>query len=131
MEAPSVWFGDLGDSALLLQAAENRDKKTPRAEEYEKPKSRLLDELDVGNKVLIKHHRTCHWNTEAEVLEQRENRLSYIIKDDTGQILIRGRCLLKPKPIPAKADRVLRSQKKTMLLMLIMVRMLRPHLYLI
>ena len=68
------------------------------------------DQLEIGDRVLIKHHQTGHWNKEEEVVEQWDDKLSYVIKDDAGQILVCGRLLLKPKPPPLpRSDRVLRS----------------------
>ena len=41
------------------------------------------DDLDIGDRVLIKHHKTGRWNKEAEVVEQRQDKFSYVIRDDT------------------------------------------------
>lgn len=69
-----------------------------------------MDDLEKGDRVLVKHQTTGRWNKEAEIIKQIEDKLSYVIRDDTGQILARGRRLLKAKPAPsAKLDRVLRS----------------------
>ena len=38
------------------------------------------DELEKGDCVLIKHQTTGRWNKEAEVVEQREDKLLYVIK---------------------------------------------------
>ena len=69
------------------------------AEKYKKIKIRNLDKLRYG-----KYHKTGRWDTEAEVLSKRPDGLSYIIKDETGQQLIRGRRLLEPKPAPKTSD---------------------------
>ena len=38
------------------------------------------DNLETGDRVLIKHQTTGHWNKEAEIIEQREDKLSYVIR---------------------------------------------------
>ena len=58
---------------------------------------------------MVKHHKTGRWDKEATVIQQRKDRLSYILKNEHGQTFIRGRRLLKPKPRQITPDRVLRS----------------------
>ena len=78
-------------------AAQNRDKEISAAEKYEKIQSRKLDKLKDGDTVLIKHHKMGRWVTEAEVLSKRPDGLSYIIKDENGHQLIRGRNKRPPR----------------------------------
>ena len=77
-----------------------------------KVRSKTLDELTVREKVLVKHHRSGRWDTEATVTKQREDKLSYVIRDNNGQTFIRGRRLTKPVHNYHTSDRVLRSHKK-------------------
>ena len=78
---------------------EHRDEeKTTKRQEANQ------DPLETGDRVFVKHQIRGRWNKEAEIIEQREDKLSCVIKDDTEQILVRGRRLLKSKPAPAKSD---------------------------
>ena len=56
----------------------------------------IRDRLHVGEKVLIQHHATKDWSDAGTIIEQREDRLSYIVETDDGRSFIRGRRLLKP-----------------------------------
>ena len=71
------------------------DQSSKEQEEYktvkqskkgtDKKKEVQQDNLDIGDKVLIKHHKTGRWNKEAEVIEQRQDKLSYAIKSNPGK----------------------------------------------
>ena len=86
------------DQQELKWAVQRRDEDILRAEEYEKIKSKKLDTLSDGEKVLVKHHKTGHWDAETKIIQKREDGLSYVIEDEHGQTFIWGRRLLKPKP---------------------------------
>ena len=102
------------DQKVLKHAVQRIDEDITKAEEYEKIKIKQLDTLTDGEKVLVKHHKTGRWDTEVKIIQKREHGLSYIIEDENGQQLIRGRRLLKPRPKQTTSDRVLRSnQQKT------------------
>ena len=78
---------DNGPSAGQIFIRAEQRKSTPVEEEPQQkaqekdPKTRQ-DNLDVGDKVLIKHQQTGCWNKEAEVVEQRNDKLSYVIRDN-------------------------------------------------
>ena len=59
----------------------------------------------------MKHPKTGRWDTEAKMIQKREDSLSYIIADEHSQTFIRGRRLIKPKPKQITSDRVLRSNQ--------------------
>ena len=48
------------DQMEIKRAVQRRDKEIPKTEEYEKIKIKTLDELTVGEKVLVKHHKSGH-----------------------------------------------------------------------
>ena len=94
-----------GPSARQIFMGAEQRKGRPKEDEQpkkaqEKDPTSNQDKLEVGDGVLVKHQQTGRWNKETEVVEQRDDKLSYVIKDDTGQILIRRRRLVKPKPPP-------------------------------
>ena len=94
--------------AAKKQSDKEEGEQTQKNKETSVPAEQ--DELEIGDRVLIKHHQTGHWNKEVEVVKQRDDKLSYVIKDDVGQILVHGRQLLKPKPPPLpRSDRILPS----------------------
>ena len=96
----------------ITRVVQRRDKEIPKVEEYKSIRSKTLDELTIGKRVLVKHHKSGRWDTEATVTQQREDKLSYVIKDNNGRTFIRGQRLLKPVPNHHFSDRVLRSHKK-------------------
>ena len=107
-----------GPSARQILMGAEQIESTPEEEEpqqkaQEKDPKTKQDNLEVGDKVITKHQRTGCWNKEVEVVGQRDDKLSYVIRDDTGQILIHGQHLLKPKLPPlARSDRVLCSHTR-------------------
>ena len=96
----------------IKHEVQRRGEAIPKTEEYENIKSRTLDTLMEGEKVLVKHHKTGRWDTEATIVKQREDKLSYVIKDNNRHTFIRERRLLKPTPRRTTSDRVLRSHQK-------------------
>ena len=54
-------------------AVQRRDEEIPKVEEYEKIRSKTLDELTIGERVQVKHHKSRRWDTEARVIQQRED----------------------------------------------------------
>ena len=96
----------------LKQAVQRRDEDIPKSEEYEKVKSKKLDTLADGENILVKYYKTGCWDTEATIIQRREDGLSYIIEDEHGHAFIRGRRLLKPKPKHTTSDRILRSHNQ-------------------
>ena len=58
----------------IKSIVQRRDEEIPKTEEYEKIKSKTLDELTVGEKVLVKHHKSGRWDTEATIIKKREDR---------------------------------------------------------
>ena len=101
---------------IFMEAGQKKvtpEEEKPQQETQEKQSKTIQDELEVGDRVLIKHQQTGRWNKEAEVVEQRNDKLSYVIRDNTGQILVRGLRLLKPKPPSlARSDLMLRSHTR-------------------
>ena len=86
---------NIGPSVRQIFMGTGQRRTTPKEEKpqqaaQEKQTKTTQDELEVGGKVLIKHQQAGRWDREAEVVKQREDKLSYVIKDNTGQILIHG-----------------------------------------
>ena len=77
----------------VFMGAEQRknrpEEDEPQQKDQQKDPTTKQDNLEVGDRVLIKHQQTGRWNKEAKVVKQRDDKLSYVIKDDTGQILVR------------------------------------------
>ena len=46
--------------------AQRRDEDIPKAEEYGKIKSKQLDTLKDGTRVLVKHQKTGRWDTRQQ-----------------------------------------------------------------
>ena len=58
----------------LKRTVQRRDEEIPKAEEYKRVKSKTLDKQANGEKVLVKHHKTGCWDTEATVIVYHKRR---------------------------------------------------------
>ena len=62
-----------------------------------------LPPLHVGQEVVLQHHLTNRWDTEAVITHVRDNGASYFVKTRQGRELLRGRRLIRPAPTATRA----------------------------
>ena len=76
-----------------------RFKVTEQGDKQERKgqKGRVLPSFEVGQKVWIQNFRTKRWDQHGTILEQKNDRRSYIIVDSHGTRIWRNRRFLKPK----------------------------------
>jgi hypothetical protein len=95
------------------KTAENaRLQSAEKAKQHFNSSAKKHDQLNVGDTVLIKHHISGRWNREAKITQIRPDKMSYELLDTDNTKLVRGRRLLKPKPIPFVSDILTRSKAK-------------------
>ena len=91
-----------------LSAAEaKKDAEIEKAQQQANKRTRELDELKIGERVICKDPVNSRWNEYAKVISPQEGRSSYIVEMENGTRYVRGRRWLKP--CPPKATRQSRT----------------------
>ena len=95
-----------------IQAEHARDNINQQAAFNFNKTAKQLSTLSPGQKVLIKNAKETRWDSEGVIQSIREDGMSYNILHESGAELIRGRRLIKPKPIPVISNYQTRAKTK-------------------
>ena len=90
------------DPQELQAAVDARDAENAKLEKAIEKRTKELDALHPGDRVLMQHPTSKRWNANGEIVRpQDSDRTSYVITDlATGKTVIRGRRMLRPVPSP-------------------------------
>jgi len=72
-----------------------KERINQRSFDYFNRKTKPLSILEPGDKVLLRHHITNKWDTDATIKERRPDNFSYVITTADNKEYIRGRRYLK------------------------------------
>ena len=93
-----------------------REAEILRGEKRERTKERTASNpksiLNVGEKVLIQHWRTRHWDLSGTIIEKR-NRRSYLVEAENGKRYLRNRIFLRPDNLSEPRETFMAEQLST------------------
>ena len=81
------------DLANALQGGKNRKEILKSMETTPKTKLSLLN---IGQRVMVQHPTSKRWDSKATIISMRNNKRSYLVKQDDGRTWIRNRKFLRP-----------------------------------
>ena len=84
------------NDAKLKHHENLRGMRQAKEKERTDKSSRVLEQLSLGQTVLVQDHKTKQWSHEATIVEKR-NRRSYLVEMD-GRQHVRNRRFIRPRP---------------------------------